>query len=26
MAQGFYFAKPLPSEDLEKLLQERDSF
>jgi EAL domain-containing protein (putative c-di-GMP-specific phosphodiesterase class I) len=26
MAQGFYFAKPLPSEDLEKLLQEDISF
>jgi EAL domain-containing protein (putative c-di-GMP-specific phosphodiesterase class I) len=27
MVQGYYFAEPLPSEDLEKLLQvERDSF
>jgi len=26
MAQGFYFAEPLLGEDLEKLLQERDSF
>ena len=26
LAQGFYLAEPLPSEDSEKLLQERDSF